>query len=189
MSATATDAAGTIAQARRLIEAKDYSPATILLEDLLPEADAKERRSILELLRQSYEAMAREAKAAGNDREAAHLQDNIAIIDRARGVAPPTAKPSEEKTKKPSASPEPVTSANATSDATGRPILSRQRRVALFQHRLKPPPPASPEPASRLEPAKLPAIETLPVCLKNLNHPVLQIQTCEQAELAALESE
>ena len=69
----AADAAGTIAQAKRLIEAKDYSQAATLLEDLLPEADAKERRSILDLLRQSYEAMAREAKAAGNDREAAPL--------------------------------------------------------------------------------------------------------------------
>ena len=82
VSALAEDAAGTIDRARRLIEAKDYSPATILLEDLLPEADAGERRSILDLLRQSYEAMAREAKATGNEREAAHLQDNIAIIDR-----------------------------------------------------------------------------------------------------------
>ena len=87
LSAAATDAAGTIAQAKRLVEAKNYAQAATLLEDLLAEADARQRRSILELLRQSYEAMAREAKAAGNDREAAHLLDNIAIIDQSRGQA------------------------------------------------------------------------------------------------------
>ena len=59
------DAGATIAQARRLIDAKDYSPATELLEDFLPDANATDRQVILELLRQSYGAMAREAKAAG----------------------------------------------------------------------------------------------------------------------------
>ncbi len=172
LSATATDAAGPIAQARRLIEAKDYSPATILLEDLLPEADATERRSILELLRQSYEAMAREAKAAGNDREAAQLQDNIAIIDRASRVGAPAAKPSEGKTKKPSASPEQVTSASATSGATGttHPLPSAQSRSlpALAQAS---PPPSSPEPGPASEPTT-PAIETLPRLPKELESPV-----------------
>ena len=167
--ATATDAAGTIARARRLIEAKDYSPATILLEDLLPEADAKERLSILDLLRESYEAMARDAKAAGNDREAANLQDNIAIINRARGAAPQPAKVVEEKTKKPAASPKPEMSANATSNASRatNPLDSARSRSlpALTQGS---PPASAPEPAPVSEPVKLPAPETLPLLPKDL---------------------
>ncbi len=94
------DAGATIAQARRLIDAKDYSPATELLEDLLPETNATDRQVILELLRQTYGAMAREAKAAGRDREAAHLLDNLAIIARMPGLGAST-KPTAETPRKP----------------------------------------------------------------------------------------
>jgi hypothetical protein len=169
VSARATDAAGTIARASRLIEAKDYPPATILLEDLLPDADANERRSILELLRQSYEAMAREAKAAGNDREAAHFRDNIAIINRAQGVAPHSAKSSEEKTKKPAASPKPVMNANTTSDATGTTdLLPSAPSHSLPVLAQASPPPSPPELAPVSEPATTPAQEALPVLPKAL---------------------
>jgi hypothetical protein len=75
-----SDAAATIAQALRLIDAKDYTAATTLLEDLLLEVKAKDRAKILGILRQSYEVMAREALAAGRDREAAHYRDNLAIL-------------------------------------------------------------------------------------------------------------
>jgi hypothetical protein len=170
VSARATDAAGTIARARRLIEAKDYSPATILLEELLPEADANDRRSILELLRQSYEAMAREAKAAGNDREAAQFRDNIAIINRAQGVVLHPAKSSEGKTKKPAASPKPVMNANTTSDATGTTdLLPSAPSRSLPPVSAQGSPPASPPelpPVS--EPAKMPEPEKLPVLPKDL---------------------
>ena len=97
VSAMAGDATGAIGQAGRLIEAKSYSLATTLLEDLLPEANANDRRSILDLLHQAYEGLAREAKAAGNERAAAHFQDNIAIIDRSRGLASPPAKSTDPK--------------------------------------------------------------------------------------------
>ena len=76
----ASEATGTIARALRLIDAKDYASATTLLEDLLLETKAKERAAILGILRQSYEVMAREAEAAGRDREAAHYRDNLAIL-------------------------------------------------------------------------------------------------------------
>ena len=168
VSALAADVGGTIARARRLIEAKDYSPATILLEDLLPEADVTERRSILELLRQSYAAMVREAKAAGNDREAAHFQDNIAIINRVRGVDPLVGKANEEKTKKPAESPKPVMSATTTSDSTEttHPLpLARSRSVPELAQGS--PPPSPPEPAPVSEP-KTPAVETLPQLPKEL---------------------
>ncbi len=169
VSARATDAAATIAQARRLIEATDYSSATILLEDLLPEADANDRRSILELLRQSYQAMARQAKAAGNDREAAHLQDNIAIINQARGVDRPAAKATEGKTKIPPASTKPAITANTTSDATGttHPPLSVARSQSLPASAQGSSPESPPEPAPRSQP-KIPALETLPRLPKNL---------------------
>jgi hypothetical protein len=101
------DAAGTIAQARRLIEAKDYAPAVVLLEDLLAEAEPKERPAILELLRKSYDVMARDAMAAGRDREAAHYRDNLAIIEHCRDAAAP-AKPADPKPGKPAA-PGPMT--------------------------------------------------------------------------------
>ena len=42
----ASASAGTIARARRLIDAKDYASATALLEDLLLEASAGERTVI-----------------------------------------------------------------------------------------------------------------------------------------------
>ena len=67
---TAADAAGTLAQAgagRR----QELCPGGDPPGRLLVEADASDRRPILDLLLRSYDAMAREAKAAGKDREGA----------------------------------------------------------------------------------------------------------------------
>src|SRR5262245_23641959 len=75
-----SDVTGSIAQARRLIEAKDHASAMIVLEDLLIEAPTKDKTAILELLRQSYSVLAREAQAAGRERDAAHFRDNLAIL-------------------------------------------------------------------------------------------------------------
>ena len=113
------DASGTIAQAQRLIEAKDYSPAVVLLEDLLAEAEPKERPPILDLLRKSYTVMTRDAQAAGRDREAAHYRDNLAIIEHCRDVAAP-AKPADPKPAKPAA-PGPISDrgTSASSSAGG----------------------------------------------------------------------
>jgi hypothetical protein len=74
-------ATGSLAQARRLIEAKDFTSATTMLEDLLIEADASEKPAITGLLKQTYEALARQAQDAGRDRDAAHYRDNIAILE------------------------------------------------------------------------------------------------------------
>ncbi len=86
-------AAGTIDRARRLIEAKDNASAASLLEDLLLEAGARERPMILPLLRQSYEALAHEAEAAGNERKAAYYRDNLAILNANRGAREPAREP------------------------------------------------------------------------------------------------
>ncbi len=77
-------AAGPLAQARRLIEAKDYRSAMTILEDLLLEADATEKPAITALLKQTYQVLARQAQAAGRDRDAAHYLDNIAILTGTR---------------------------------------------------------------------------------------------------------
>ena len=114
------DAAGTIAQAKRLIEAKDYSPAVVLLEDLLAEAEPKDRPAILDLLRKSYDVMARDAKAAGRDREAAHYRDNLAIIEHCRD-ATASAKPADPKPDKPPA-PGPITDRDKSSSGTMVPL-------------------------------------------------------------------
>ena len=86
-------AAGKIDRARRLIEAKDHASAAALLEDLLPEAGARERPVILPLLRQSYEVLAHGAEAAGNEREAAYYRDNLAILNASRGAREPAGEP------------------------------------------------------------------------------------------------
>ncbi len=83
-----------IARARRLIKAGDRAAAVTVLEDALIDGPSGERRATLELLRQSYEAMAREAESAGRTDEAAHHRDNLAILERARqsaGSEPPAA--------------------------------------------------------------------------------------------------
>jgi len=73
---------GAVAQARRLIEANDHTAAAALLEDALVEADAKDRPTIVQLLRQSYSIMAKRAEEAGRNREAAFYRDNLAILNR-----------------------------------------------------------------------------------------------------------
>jgi hypothetical protein len=79
-------AAGTIAQARRLIAAKDHAAATVLLEDALLEADNKHKPAIVDLLRETYESLAQKAQAEGRAQEAAHYRDNLAIIVESRAA-------------------------------------------------------------------------------------------------------
>lgn len=99
-SGAALDATGSIAHARRLIEANDHAAATAVLEDALIDAEAKDRPAIVQLLRQSYAAMAKRAEDAGQKREAAHYRDNLAILNRDQ-EPPARPKDSDEKPKKP----------------------------------------------------------------------------------------
>ena len=82
-----------IAQAERLIAANSHAAAVVLLEDLLADVEPKKRPAILELLKKSYDVLAREAKAAGRDREAAHYRDNLAIIEQSRDATTPASPP------------------------------------------------------------------------------------------------
>jgi hypothetical protein len=79
-----TAGTGPIPQARRLIEAGNHVAAMTVLEDALFEAPVKDRATILDLLRQSYEILARKTEASGRPREAAHYRDNLAILERSR---------------------------------------------------------------------------------------------------------
>ena len=169
------DAGATIAQARRLIDAKDYSPATELLEDLLPETNATDRQVILELLRQTYGAMAREAKAAGRDREAAHLLDNLAIIARMPGLGAST-KPTAETPRKP-APPQQVPADTTAQDAPARvlsPLPSRNVSLVGSAQQATPavaPAPPPPEPAPVAEPVKTPEPQALPLLPGEITSP------------------
>ncbi len=89
----AFDEAGSIAHARRLIEANDHAAAAAVLEDALIDAETKDRPAIVQLLRQSYAVMAKEAEAAGRKREAAHYRDNLAILNRNQEPAVRPAEP------------------------------------------------------------------------------------------------
>jgi hypothetical protein len=73
-----------IARARRLIQAGDRNAAVDLLEEALIDGPAGDRPAILELLRQSYQAMARDAESAGRAADAAHYRDNLSILERSR---------------------------------------------------------------------------------------------------------
>jgi hypothetical protein len=140
--ATAGDLAGTIGQASRLVEAKSYSQAATLLEDLL---------------HQTYEAMAREARAVGNARDAAHFQDNVAIIDRSRGAHPPLAKAPD---------------ANAKLAAPSKPAVAAAKSPDGDSTTITPSPPPNqarsatnhePTKQSRQEPTPLPEPVTMPL--------------------------
>jgi hypothetical protein len=98
--AAASDLAGSVAHARRLIEAKDHGAAVAVLEDALVEAESKDRPAIVQLLRESYAALAKQAEAAGNKRAAEHYRDNLAILNRDQAVDPCT-NGSDDKPKAP----------------------------------------------------------------------------------------
>lgn len=99
-----------LARARRLIQAGDRAGAVTLLEDALIDGPAGDRRATLELLGQSYEAMAREAESAGRPQDAARYRDNLAILERARrsaGVPPAAARPEPPGSRPAAVSPRP----------------------------------------------------------------------------------
>jgi len=164
--------AGSLAQARRLIEAKDYRSAMTVLEDLLIEAEATERPAIAGLLKQAYEVLARQAQAAGRDRDAAYYRDNIAILEGTRPATdsakptrpsptppagPKPSRPGERSESKAKAPPEPRAS---------RPFVAgpepRQAEALLLEPAPLPEPAkvASPEPVRRRSSPPISSIST-----------------------------
>ncbi len=145
---------GPIPQARRLIEAGDHAAALTILEDALIEATAKDRPTILDLLRQSYEVLARKAEAAGKRRDAAHHRDNLAILEQSRSREPESrARPIEFAT--PAARPPKTAPTGVAPSQVGRNEARQPRRRPDRSSR------ASAQPTALPEPDRLPAPETM----------------------------
>ncbi len=161
-----TDATGSIAQARRLIEAKDFAAAMTVLEDLLIEAEAKEKPAIVDLLRQSYAELARQAQLSGRGRDAAHYRDNLAILDQGRPATPPSESTRQSSGPKPRTQAGPKTAAGLGHDTAAEakvelgPLPAKAPKVGPVVNSpamLFPEPASLPEPAPMSEPVKIPA--------------------------------
>jgi hypothetical protein len=172
----ASGVAEAIAKARRLVAAGDHSSAATVLEDALLEAQAKDQPTILELLRQSYEILARQTEASGQPRAAAHFRDNLAILNRGRDRTPPAT--SAKTMPVDPVRPEPTAGWNIPSDSSSRsesrsrsieaPIPTRPLDSASAPLRTPAPLPASAPlrtPAPLPEPAKPPMPEPLAILL------------------------
>ena len=157
----ASDAAGTIARARRLLDAKDYASAATLLEDLLLESGAKERTEILGMLKQSYEVLARQAEAAGREREAADYRDNLAILGATQppskpvGPASPRVKPPQTPRSPAVSHAEPAQPPENRPQPAGPAALAPSASPAASA-------PAVSEPAALSEPAVIPKSDPAP---------------------------
>jgi len=162
---------GSIAQARRLIDAKDYASATTVLEDLLLEAESQDKPAIVDLLRKSYAAMARQAQAEGRERDAAHYRDNLAILDQGHPGTIPSRSTEQSRKERPNprAGLEPQAGANndpgARAKVPPRPLPAKASKVG-----------AEPDPAPALfpEPARLPEPPTMPAPLSPRQGPPRQ---------------
>jgi hypothetical protein len=77
----ASQAADAVAEARRKLAAEDGIAAVAILESALPQSGA-EKSAIIDLLKPSYAAAARQAEAAGRASEAADYRENLHILDR-----------------------------------------------------------------------------------------------------------
>lgn len=95
--------ADVVAQARKLIADKDLRGAAEALEDALATVPADQRAAVVDLLRETYAKLVEDAKAAGNDREAAELAEDLAILEAsprpAAAAAAPKADPKTEEPK------------------------------------------------------------------------------------------
>lgn len=86
----ASQAADAVAEARRKLAAEDGIAAVAILESALPQSGA-DKSAIIDLLKQSYGAAARQAEAAGRRGEAADYRENLHILDRkSRATSTPT---------------------------------------------------------------------------------------------------
>ena len=137
-----------------------------VLEDLLVEAEAKEKPAILDLLRQSYTELARQAQLSGREREAAHYRDNLAILDQGRPATPPSESTRQSSGTKPrtQTDPKPAVGLGHDADAAGKvepgPLPAKAPKVGLVVNSpamLFPEPASLPEPAPMSEPVKIPA--------------------------------
>lgn len=95
--------ADVVAKARELIAANNARGAADALEDALVDAPPDQLAAIVDLLKESYAKLIQEAKAAGNNRLAEQLAEDLAIL----GADPAPATPTPSPTPTPEAKPEP----------------------------------------------------------------------------------
>ncbi len=145
-----------IARARRLIEAGDRGAAVDLLEDALIDGPAGDRPAILDLLRRSYEAMARDADDAGRSADAAHYRDNLSILERARRAEGPAPSPQPLKPSAPPAKPAARPPAPRVEPAPARaPATTRPESASPPAAQTVPPPPTAVPPSALAGPPEL----------------------------------
>jgi hypothetical protein len=87
----AADAPEAIDRARAMLSRNDARGAVAALEEALPTVTPDDRRGLLDLLRESYEAAVRQAEADGRPGDAEAYRDNLDILGRlprARDAAP-----------------------------------------------------------------------------------------------------
>ncbi len=167
--------AAKIAEARRFVAAEDFASATSLLEELLFEAGASDKPTVIELLRVCYEPMAQQAEASGRARDAGYFRENLAIINRHHPLKA-QAKPAEENSIPPTDVEQPVAKKRTpparehAGSRTLEPQASETARepsappIPLEEPAQLPEPPRMPPPESlqkhpaRPDPAALPAI-------------------------------
>ena len=173
--------AGPIERARRLIEAGDHAAALTVLEDALLDSPVRDRPTILRLLRQSYEVLARKAEAAGQARVAAHYRDNLAILDRSRGTNrsdSPAAELQRHPHGTPPLRPEPGPAEKPASDGPRNarpPTLVVADRDQGSVTGARPLPPLVGEPVPLPEPERLPPpVAPGPMAARTVPHPFLE---------------
>lgn len=122
-----------LVQAKEKLAAKDLKAAASLLEDALgarPSPPAADRKAMVDLLKETYRGLIRDATAAGSPRVAAAYQDDLAILDAS----------SPDPTLKPAAAPPPAVAAAPAAAPAPAPA---------------PPPAAAPAPAATPPPAEV----------------------------------
>ena len=93
-----------IAQAREQIASKHPKAAAGVLEDALGDSRGEDRDAILDLLKETYKSLIREAQAAGETEDAELYADDLAILEAQPGFAAP---PVAEATRSPRFEPPP----------------------------------------------------------------------------------
>ena len=100
-----------IVRAREQISNKNTKAAATILEDALGASRGDDRNAILDLLKQTYTSLIREAQAAGETEDAALYADDLAILEAQPGIgapAAPAAPPVVAATPTPSFEPTPI---------------------------------------------------------------------------------
>jgi hypothetical protein len=114
-------------QARALIAAGEFQKAATLLEERLPEANRKDRGALVDLLRQSYRSLIKQAEAAGKTAEAAAYRDDLAILGAGETRDEATLPPPPRRDETPAARPEKTSPAATAEPETQAPAASGLR--------------------------------------------------------------